>query len=455
MEQRKKTKFDLTSGPILSKILMVAVPIMGTQLVQMSYNLTDIFWLGRLGSDAVAASGTCGLFMWMAYGLILFGRLGAEIGVSQNLGRSDVEGARRHAQNAVYIAVFFGLLYSLCMFFFRYQLIGFFNIPSEKVAGDARRYLMIISFSLPFDFLYNVAVGAFNASGNSRTPFIIGTIGLISNMIMDPLMIFGLNLGITGAALATAIAQIFCCILIFTMLKKSKNRPFETFRLFSKPDFAIIRQLLKWSVPPGLESMFFTFMAMITSRFTAAFGASAMAVSRVGSQIESLSWLIGGGFGTAMTSYIGQNYGAGKWTRIHKGFHISMRVILCWGVLITAFIYLGARLLFSVFLSDPSEIALGVTYLQIIAWCQLPQSVEAIAYSMFKGTGNTVPPSIVSTSCNILRVILSYVLSRSSLGLNGIWVAISVAAVIRGAWIYAWCKIQSRKYPKTDALAVS
>lgn len=455
MQQHGKVKYDLTNGPILSKILLVALPIMGTQLVQMSYNLTDVFWMGRLGSDAVAASGTSGLFMWMAYGLILFGRVGAEIGVSQNLGRGDTNAARNHAQNAVYIAAFFGALYSLLMICFRYQLIGFFNIPSVQVETDARRYLLIVSFSMPFDFLYNVAVGTFNASGNSRTPFLISTAGLVSNMIMDPIMIFIFGLGITGAAIATAIAQISCCIWIYTLLKKGKHRPFEHFVLLSKPDFKVISQMLKWSVPAGLESMFFTGMSMLTTRLTAVHGAPAMAAGRVGSQIESLSWLIGGGFGIAMTSFIGQNFGAGKWTRIHKGFHISMQVILCWGVLITAFIYLGADFLFSIFLTDPAEIALGATYLRIIAWSQLPQSVEAVSYSMFKGTGNTLQPSVVSISCNVLRVVLAYILSGTSLGLHGIWIAISIMGAIRGVWMYLWCKFQSRKYSVEDVQVAS
>lgn len=455
MQQHRNTKFELTSGPILSKIIMVALPIMGTQLVQMSYNLTDVFWVGRLGSDAVAASGTCGLFMWMAYGLVMFGRVGVEIGVSQNFGRGDSDTACHYAQNAIYIAAFWGVLYSFIMICFRYQLIGFFNIPSAQVAEDARQYLLIVSFSMPFDFLYNVAVGTFNASGNSRIPFIISTIGLASNMIMDPIMIFVFNLGIAGAALATAMAQIGCCIGIFIVLKKSKHRPFTHITYLSKPDLKAIKQMLAWSVPAGLESMFFTGMAMLTTRFTAAYGATAIAVSRIGSQIESLSWLIGGGFGVAMSSYIGQNFGAGKWTRIHKGFRISMQVILCWGVLITACIYLGADVLFSIFLSDPAELALGATYLRIIAWCQLPQSVEAVSYSMFKGTGNTLQPSIVSISCNVLRVVVAFFLSKTSLGLHGIWIAVSAMAVVRGVWMYLWCKLLARKYPRNDLLATS
>jgi len=102
-------KYNLVEGSIVNKLFFVAAPIVITQLFQMAYNLTDMFWLGRLSSDAVAASGTAGLFIWLSYAFFLFGRMGAEIGVSQNLGRGDKETARRFAQNAVIIGVALGI----------------------------------------------------------------------------------------------------------------------------------------------------------------------------------------------------------------------------------------------------------------------------------------------------------------------------------------------------------
>ena len=444
-------KYDLTTGGILRKLMLVAVPIMGTQLVQMSYNLMDMFWLGRLSSNAVAASGTAGMFMWLSMAFVIIGRLGAEIGVSQNLGYGDKDAAKRYGQNAMFLATILGVLYGVTLVTFRGQFVGFFNIQEANVAADAKAYLGIVGLAMPFMFLTNPIIGMFNASGNSRTPFVINAIGLVINMVLDPLLIFTLGLGIEGAAYATGLAQIVVFALMMYALMRTKNRPFERFELFVKPKLAYIRQILKWSLPVGVESLLFTTMSMITSRFVAGFGADAMAVSRVGSQAESLSWLIAGGFGSALTTFMGQNFGAGKWARIHKGFRMSSMVMLGYGALITGVLFFGAEFLFSLFLpGDADIIAMGVMYLRILAICQIPQCFEAVAGSIFKGTGQTLPPSIVSISSNVLRVFCAYFFARTALGINGIWLALTLTATLRGLWSFVWCLSVNRRRPKVD-----
>jgi len=131
----KKDKYNLVEGNIVSKLFFVASPIVVTQIFQMAYNLTDMFWLGRLSSDAVAASGTAGLFLWLSLALFLFGRMGAEIGVSQNLGRGDKETARSFAQNSIIVAIVLGVFITAIFIVFYKPLIGFFGIQEAHVKG--------------------------------------------------------------------------------------------------------------------------------------------------------------------------------------------------------------------------------------------------------------------------------------------------------------------------------
>ncbi len=455
MSEKAAARFSLTEGDILQKLLQVAVPIMGTQFMQMSYNLTDMFWLGRVGPDAVAASGTAGMFMWLSMAFLLIGRMGAEIGVSQSLGRGERGVALQFAQNALLLAGMLGITYGGALFLFRGPLVGFFNIQEANVAADTRGYLAIVAAAMPLNFLTAACIGAFNASGNSRTPFFANAAGLVANMALDPLLILAFDMGVAGAAIATVASQAVAFALMLRSMLRHKNRPFERFRFAFRLDGAIVRRILKWSVPIGLESMLFTMMAMVTARFISAFGASAIAVNKVGTQIESLSWLIGGGFGSALTAFMGQNFGAGKWTRIREGFRLSVVVMSLWGVAITAGIYLGAAFLFSIFLADPEIVRMGVDYLHILALCQIPQCFESIAGSTFKGVGRTLPPSIVSITSNVLRVFLTFFLSRTALGLNGIWLGISLSAVLRGLWSFGWYLLYARKQPRADALAAA
>jgi len=451
MSQKKDpSRYNLTEGSILNKLIFVALPIMGTQFMQMTYNLTDMFWLGRVSSDAVAASGTAGMFLWLSMAFAIFGRMGAEIGTSQSIGKGDKKAALGYSQNSLFLAVLLGVFYAFFLIILRKPLVGFFNIRELNVVTDTENYLAITALGIPFSYITAALTGTFNGSGNSRAPFIANACGLCCNIILDPILIFSANMGIHGAAVATTFSQGIVALMLLISIKKSKSRPFEAYRFFFKPAAFYLKQIFRWSLPISLESLFFTLLSMVISRFIAGFGAPAMAVSRVGSQIESLSWLISGGYGSALTAFVGQNYGAGKWTRIHRGFRISFFLMVGWGLIVTSVLLLGNRFLFSVFLPEPDIIELGSKYLLILAICQLPMSLELIASGAFKGCGRTVEPSIASIASNALRVPLAWYLSRTSLGVYGIFIAISAGSIFRSLWLFFWYMITSKKQPKAD-----
>jgi len=447
-------KYSLVEGGIINKLFLVAAPIILTQLFQMTYNLTDMFWLGRLSSDAVAASGTVGLFLWMSLAFLFFGRMGAEIGVSQNIGRGDREKALAFARNAIAIAVVLGVLLAIVFIIGRFPLVGFFGIPEANVEKDARDYLAIVSLSMPMAFITAAVSGIFNGAGNSRVSLLINGVGFMTNMVMDPILIFAAGLGIRGAAVATIIAHSTAACMALIMLKKYKKRPFDKIRLFEKPDKETISQIFKWVTPISIESFLFTFLTMIISAMIASFGAVALAATRVSSQIESLTWLIVGGYASALTAFTGQNFGAGKWGRIFKGFKISSVMMVGWGIIVGFILYFGCGVLIGIFIpNDPEVTRIGVEYMSFLAIIQIPQCLEGVAAGAFRGQGKTIPPSISSASSNALRVVFAYILTNfTSLGLTGIWIAIITGAGIRGLWIYIWYVLYARGIPKVDRI---
>ena len=445
-------KYDLTNGNILSKLLLVAVPIMGAQLLQMSYNLMDMFWLGQLpkGADAVAAAGSAGMFMWLGVALMLVGRMGSEIGVSQSLGKGDQDEAKRYAQISVILAAVLGILYGIVQFFFAPWLISFFQIREVNVAADAAAYLSIVGIATPLMYVGSAIAGTFNGSGNSRLSFIGISISLILNMILTPVFVHVLDRGVTGAAESTVIAQAVYLVTMIYLLKFHKDRPFDKIKLFVKPKIAVVKQIFKWCLPVSAESMFFTILSMLITRLVTPFGSDALAVLRVGGQIESLQWLIAGGFGSAITAFTGQNYGAKKWARIHRGRKISFLAMTVYGVFVTFVLFFFSYQLIGIFLHEEPVILMGVAYLQILAMCQLAGCLEGVSAGILRGMGKTLPPSIISISVNAARVPLSYILTLTPLGLNGIWVGITIGAAVRGILMVIWCQIDARKRPKTD-----
>ena len=431
-------KYDLTSGGILRRLLLVAAPIMGTQLMQMAYNLVDVAYLGRGGSGAVAASSTAGFYMWMSNAFLLLGRMGAEIGVAQALGRRDPDDARRFARGAIWLAVLLGAAFGGAMILFRHPLIGFFHLKERDVAADAARYLAIIALAMPCTFLSAAIHAVFTASGNSRLPFAISSAGVVCNMLLDPLLIFGAKWGVVGAAAATAAAEALVCLLAALALKRAKQRPFERFRVLKRPDGAHIRRMLRWSTPVALESLLFTFLSMLTTRLVASYGAGAVAAVDVGTQIEALSWLVGGGFGSAVIAFIGQNYGAGRQDRIDRCVKLALWTMGIWGLLVSLALYFLGGAMFLVFLPDRSLLGLGALYLRIMAFSELFLCMEGVASGAFRGCGQTRQSAVASICANISRVILAFALSKTPLGIAGVFWGITISTDLRVLWIILW-----------------
>ena len=419
---------------------------MGTQLMQMAYNLVDVAYLGRVGSDAVAASATAGFYMWMSNAFLLLGRMGAEIGVSQAMGRKDEADARRYARGAIWMAALLGVGFAAALILFRGPLIGFFNLAERDVAASARRYLTIVALGVPFTYLSAAANATFTASGNSRLPFLINSAGLLLNMALDPLLIFRAGWGVAGAGAATAASQMFVCALALWALKRAKQRPFESITILRRPDWAHIRRMLNWSAPIALESLFFTFLSMLTTRLVVGYGAGAVATVNVGTQIESMSWMVGGGFGSAVTAFIGQNYGAGRQDRIDRCVKLSITVMAGWGLFVSLVLYFLGGALFMVFMPDETLLPLGVLYLRVMAFSELLLCSEGVVSGAFRGCGQTRQSAVASIISNSLRVVLAYALSRTALGIGGVFWGITISTNLRVLWIGIWYFTTRRRF---------
>lgn len=444
---------DLTQGSILKKLLKVAVPIMGTQLMQMAYNLTDMFWLGRTEDSvvAVASSGLAGMYLWLGMALMMIGRMGSEIGTSQNLGRGDIETSKGYAQDSARIALMLGVFYGLVLIVFTKPLVSLLRVSEQNVFENTCAYLRIVGAGIPLTYLSAAITGVFNGAGNSRLSFWANAIGLLVNMVLDPLMILVWGWDVKGAAIATVIAQATVCLLFVLFIKRHPNRPFEKFRILGSLDSVRVGQIIRWSLPVTMESGAFTALAMVvTGMVSAWYGETAVAVQRVGSQIESLSWLIGGGFSSAVTAFVGQNYGARKWERIRKGYRISLFTLLAWEAIVTILLIFGGRFFFSLFLQEPPGILdMGATYLRILAGCQFVLALEGACSGTFRGMGRTLPPSLCSIASNVIRPILCWWFAQW-MGLNGLWLGITVSAALRGIMMFIWFTIYERQLPKVD-----
>lgn len=427
---------NLTEGNIGSALTKLALPIMGTAFVQMAYSLTDMFWIGQNGSESVAAIGTAGFFVQLAMAFIIISRVGGEVYLAQSIGRKDIYGAQSYGQSAIQLNIILGLIYGIFILIFKDNLLGFFRIDNINVLSMARTYLTIMGIGMSFIFINPMLTGIFNGSGNSSTPFYINLIGLSLNMILDPLLIRGLlffpKLGVKGAAIATITSQIIVTISFMVVLYRRNERYFRL-NIFEKLDIGRMKNIGRVGIPVAVQNGGFTLIAIIIGRIVASYGPEAIAVQNIGAQIESLTWMSASGFSTAISTFVAQNFGANKHKRILDGFKAGIKIMSVIGIGVTFLLYFFARPLFSIFISEPRTIIMGVSYLQILAISQWFMTVEISCEGAFHGVSKTAYPSFISLLFNVLRIPLAIFLANIiGLGLNGVWWAISISTIFKG-----------------------
>jgi len=409
---------------------------MGTSFIQMAYNMIDMIWVGKAGSSAVAAVGTAGFFPWLGMAFVMISKIGGEIKVAQSIGENNVDKTKAYIKAAIEINIILSILYTIFLLVFNKGLIGFFKLGDGNVISMSREYLYIISLGMIFYFINPVFTAIFNGMGNSKIPFKINTVGLITNIILDPILILGLGgfpkLGVTGAAIATVFAQIVVSSLFIYRILKNKDEYFKI-KLFRQIELKYYEILYKLGIPVAVQSGMFTLFSMLLGVVVASFGPVAVAVQKVGSQIESISWMTGEGLAVALGSFVGQNYGAKKYDRINKGCKIGITIAIILGTVTTSVLVFGGKQVFSVFIQEREAIYEGTTYLKILGYSQLFMCVEIITAGAFKGLGRTYIPSIISIVLTGARVPLAYLISKPELmGLNGVWWSITLTSILKG-----------------------
>jgi len=434
----KQFEGNLTEGPILKVLTKLALPIMASSFLGTAYSITDMAWIGLLGSKAVAGVGVGGMFCWFAQGFATLARMGGQVHTAQAIGKGDRSKAKEFCRGTMQLSVLFALIYGFVCFFFADGLVGLFGLTDPITIGYGVLYLKITCGLVIFSYMNYALTGLYTAQGDSKTPLKANFAGLAVNMILDPILILGLGpvpkLGVVGAAVATVTAQAIVTAGLLAAIIKSKEEEnlLKNLQMAKKPDMDIYSSILRLGGPSSLQSMIYCGISMVLTKMVAVFGEAAVATQRVGGQIESVSWNTAEGFAAAMNAFSAQNFGAGKMDRVRKGYTIAAVTVGLWGTLVAlAFIFLPEQISM-VFFHEPEVIPVSVQYLMIIGICEPFMCIELMAIGAISGLGNTKICSIVSIIVTGMRIPLAILLSSTSLGINGVWWALTITSVTKG-----------------------
>lgn len=417
---------DLTTGQVQRVIVALALPLVGSSLLQFTYSLVDMFWVGALGSDAVASIGAASFYIMLGQAIQSLIVVGAGIKVSQAVGRRDQALIQRYVRAGRRMNLGLGLLFVTVLAAFGQALIGFLNMDAPAVEQLAYSYLLVSAPMLIFSFFNLLFARLFSAYGNTTTAMRINATGVTLNMILSPLFIYPLELGVVGAGLATLVAN----VVMFGFFWHRARILFD-WEETVEPNRTDYREILRLGFPMASQRVLFTVISIFLARMIGSYGTEAIAAQRIGLQIESIAYMMIGGLNGAIASYTGQNLGARKVDRVHEGYRVTTRLGILYTGLITLVFLFVPDVLIGLFVDDPRTIEIGASYLRIIGISLIFASFEMIGNGYFSGLGLPKIPATISIVFTVARIPLALAL-EPYLGLDAIWWSIAISSIVKG-----------------------
>lgn len=421
-------KKDLTQGPIVSGMLMFAIPMILGNLLQQLYNVADTFIVGKfLGANALAAVGSAYTLMVFITSIILGLCMGSGAIFSIHFGAKKMDTLKNSIFVSFMMIAIITIGINIIVFLFLDPIMQLLQVPNE-LYDMMREYLFIIFIGISFTFLYNYISSLLRSIGDSVVPLVFLAISAILNVILDIVFVAGLQFGVAGAAIATVIAQAVSAIgILVYSLKKSDILKLEKKHCYLTRE--AVKEIFQFSMLTCVQQSVMNFGILMIQGLVNSFGTTVMAAFAVAVKIDSFAYMPVQDFGNAYSIYIAQNYGASKLERIQKGTKIAFLASTCFCLLISLLVCVFANPLMQIFIDakETAILAVGVQYLRIEGTFYVGIGCLFLWYGYYRAVkkpGMSVILTIISLG---VRVALAYVLAPiPAIGVAGIWWAIPI-----------------------------
>ncbi len=427
---------DFTKGSILKALIQLSIPLILTNVLQTAYNLTDTFWVGRLGSSAVAA-------VSLSFPIIfIMVSLGMGVAIAGSILAAQQKGAKNHkminhiATQTIIAVFFFSIILAAIGYILSPWLIQIMKVDTY-VYKEAVSYLKVSFLGMPFMFLFMVFQSMMRSVGEVKLPFYVVLSTVLLNLILDPLFIFGWkdvipSFGVSGAAYASIGTQLLAAIIgLYILIKGKKGIKIEPRNY--KPDQPLLKKMIRMGIPVSIEQVSRSLGIFAMIMLVTAFGTLALASYGIGSRILSFVIIPAFGLGMATSTLVGQNIGAGKPDRVKKTIKLSLNiafgVMSFFGILFFVFAEDIARFFIP---KDPAAIRESAVFIRYIAVSFGFMGILIVLVGAFRGAGKTKISMLLTLfSVWILRFPLAFILSKyTSMGLQGIWISYPLTNII-------------------------
>lgn len=420
MVQTKRVT-DMTVGSPLRHILLFTLPLLVGNLFQQFYNVVDSVVVGNyVGADALAAVGTCGSLGFLFFSLSSGLAIGIGILASQYFGARDDAQIRATIANSFYILLAAGAAVSFLGFFLAPWMLRLLQVPAE-IFPLSLTYLRVTSLGIAAVALYNGVASLLRALGDSKSPLYFLILSCVMNIVLDLAFVLGMNWGVFGVALATVISQYFS-FFVSAVYAWRRNPYFQLTRREWQPHKRIIARCMQLGIPMALQSSLIAVSCMVLQGVVNSYGQTVMAAYTVVSKIEQLVQMPFASLNTALTSFAGQNKGAGKIDRVKQGYRASSLVILVLSLFMIPFFWLLGGWTVGCFVKEPEVIAMGAAALRIDSFFYFFLGMIYIPRGILNGCGDSRFSLINGMTEVVCRILFADVLTRiGAIGYWGVW----------------------------------
>ncbi|CUP06726.1 MULTISPECIES: MATE family efflux transporter [Hungatella] len=428
-------KGDLTRGPVMKTMLIFAVPMILGNLLQQCYNVADTLIVGRfLGPDALAAVGSSFTLMTFLTSILLGLCMGSSAVFSIRFGQKDFDGLKDSIFTSFLLIAAICAVLNLAAFLSIGWILLLLKVP-EEIQGLMRDYLMVIFSGITAVFLYNYFSCLLRAIGNSVIPLVFLAFSAVMNIGLDLWFVLGLKQGVAGAAEATVISQYVSGIGIavyswFACPWLRIGREHCRIRL------SCLKEIAGFSVLTCVQQSVMNLGILMVQGLVNSFGTTVMAAFAVAVKIDSFAYMPVQDFGNAFSSFIAQNFGAGRKDRIHAGFRGAVLVSLLFCLIISAVIWMFARPLMLLFVNEQETaiIAEGIRYLHIEGAFYCGIGCLFLLYGLYRALGRPGMSVVLTVISLGTRVALAYILSSiPEIGVVGIWWSVPIGWILADA----------------------
>lgn len=433
---------DITQGNIARHLLAFFFPLWFGTFFQQLYNTVDTVVVGRfVGKTALAAVGSTGVVVNLTVGIFTGIASGAVVLIAQHYGARQVQGVQKGVHTAMLLALVMGGLFTALGVALTPWSLEAMGTTPEALPG-AVLYLRVYFLGMVPNVVYNVGTGVLRAVGDSRRPLYFLIAASVCNIVLDLALVVGLGWGVLGVAVATVASQALSAVLVVLSLMGSHGEAYQFFPRRLAADRASLRKTLQVGVPAALQSVMYSASNIVIQAAVNSFGTDAVAAWTAYGKMDVIFWMTLNAMALSITTFAGQNFGAGKYERVRKGVRIASAMTAGFTVVLSGLMCVFARPILSIFTPDPQVLEIGVEMVQFLTPWYITYILVELLPGAMRGAGKSLVPMVISVfGVCVLRLVwlfavvpVYHTIVTVELSYPITWVVTAIALLVYYRW---------------------